>query len=126
MATSLEARAPLLDHRLVEFAARLPLEHKIVGGKGKAILRSVLYKFVPQSIVDRPKAGFGIPLSDWLRGPLRDWGESLIGEQRLKEQGYLDTAIVRRTWSDFQARRKDAHYPLWTLLMFQAWLDVWA
>jgi asparagine synthase (glutamine-hydrolysing) len=126
MATSLEARAPLLDHRLVEFAARLPLEHKIVAGKGKAILRSVLYKFVPQSLVDRPKTGFGIPLSEWLRGPLRDWGESLIGEQRLKEQGYLDTATIRQTWSDFQARRKDAHYQLWTLLMFQAWLDVWA
>jgi asparagine synthase (glutamine-hydrolysing) len=125
MATSLEARCPLLDHRLVEFAASLPLSQKVVAGTGKAVLRSVLHKFVPRALVDRPKTGFGIPLAEWLRGPLRDWAESLLAEQRLRADGYLDAKTVRKTWDDFQARRSDAHYQLWTLLMFQAWRDVW-
>jgi asparagine synthase (glutamine-hydrolysing) len=125
MATSLEARCPLLDHRLVEFAARLPLQHKVSAGKGKAVLRSLLYKYVPQPLVDRPKTGFGIPLASWLRGPLKDWGESLLDARSLESQAYVDVQVVRRTWDDFQSGKNDAHYPLWTLLMFQAWLNAW-
>lgn len=125
MANSLEARCPLLDHRLIEFAAKLPLACKIADGRGKAVLRSLLYKYVPQTLVDRPKTGFGIPLAAWLRGPLREWGESLLGRERIESQGYLDPNVVRSTWERFQGGRVNAHYPIWTLLMFQAWLDAW-
>lgn len=125
MATSLESRCPLLDHRLLEFAARLPAQFKISDGKGKAILRSILYRHVPQNLVDRPKTGFGIPLAEWLRGPLRDWAESLLSEQRLRDEGYFEVEAVRHAWSRFQSRREDLHYQLWTLLMFQSWRDAW-
>ena len=125
MATSLEARCPLLDHRVIEFAARLPLEFKVGNGKGKVILRSLLYKHVPRALVDRPKTGFGIPLAVWLRGPLRDWAESLLDRSRLAREGYLNVRAVRAAWDTFQHRGEDLHYQLWTLLMFQAWLDEW-
>jgi len=125
MATSLEARCPLLDHRLVEFAASLPLHYKVAGGQGKSILRAVLYKHVPRALVDRPKTGFGIPLAEWLRGPLRDWAEALLDERKLESQGFLNAPTVRQTWSEFKARKQDSHYQLWTLLMFQAWLEAW-
>jgi asparagine synthase (glutamine-hydrolysing) len=125
MATSLEARCPLLDYRIVEFAARVPVRLKVVGGQGKALLRALLYRHVPKVLVDRPKTGFGIPLADWLRGPLREWAEALLDEPRIAAQGYFRPGVIRRTWSDFLEQGQDLHYPLWTLLMFQAWLTEW-
>jgi len=126
MATSLEARCPLLDYRLVEFAARLPMSCKIARGQGKVILRSALHRHVPPTIVDRPKMGFGIPLADWLRGPLRDWAESLVDERRIRSAGLLDAAVVRRAWSAFLERGESFQFRLWTLLMFESWLDAWS
>lgn len=123
MAVALEARVPFLDHRVVEFAWRLPLEAKIKGGVGKRILRDILYRHVPRALIERPKAGFAIPLAEWLKGPLRDWGEALLDRRRLEEQGLFDPAVVRTLWEENLAGRRAAHTALWDLLMFQAWWD---
>ena len=124
MAVGIEARMPFLDHRLVEFAWRLPTQMKIAGGKGKLPLRRILYRHVPRALVDRPKAGFAIPLAEWLREPpLRDWVESLLQRDRLEGEGFFDTHIVRTIWDDHISSRHDRHYELWDILMFQAWLD---
>jgi asparagine synthase (glutamine-hydrolysing) len=123
MAVSLEARVPFLDHRLVEFACLLPLELKIRNGRGKWLLRELLFRHVPREIVDRPKAGFGIPLDDWLRGPLRDWSESLISTERLEREGFFKAAPIRHMWAEHLAGRGCWQYHLWDVLMFQAWLD---
>ncbi|MEK7765068.1 MAG: asparagine synthase C-terminal domain-containing protein, partial [bacterium] len=123
MAVSLEARVPLLDHRVVEFAWSLPLEAKLVGGSGKLPLRRLLDRYVPRRLVDRPKAGFGVPVGAWLRGPLRDWAEALLDEPRLAREGWLAPAPVRRIWADHLAGRADGTARLWPVLMFQAWLD---
>lgn len=123
MAVSLEAREPLLDHRLVEFAMRLPLSMKLRDGRGKYLLRKVLYNLVPPELLDRPKAGFGVPIGAWLRGPLRDWGESLISPERLASDGYLNPVMIRAAWDEHQSGRADRQHQLWTILMFQAWLD---
>ncbi|GAA0772370.1 asparagine synthase (glutamine-hydrolyzing) [Castellaniella ginsengisoli] len=122
MANSLETRVPLLDHRVVEFAARLPLSMKIRGGQGKWVLRQLLYRYVPQSLVDRPKAGFAVPLGSWLRGPLREWAEDLLQESRLLQEGYFNTKRVRETWREHLSGRADRSSKLWSILMFQAWL----
>lgn len=123
MAASLETRVPLLDHRIVEFALRLPLHQKMRGGQGKWILRRVLDRYVPPALVDGPKKGFGIPIHQWLRGPLREWAEDLLGEQRLREGGFIDPGPVRALWQQHLAGGSDWGYRLWPVLMFEAWRD---
>jgi asparagine synthase (glutamine-hydrolyzing) len=125
MAVSLEARVPLLDHRLVEYAWRIPLHMKIRHGRGKWILRQILYKYVPRRILERPKMGFGVPVSAWLRGPLQDWAETLLDENRIRREGYLNPLPIRRKWHDLLEGRGNWQYQLWNVLMFQAWLERW-
>lgn len=122
MAVGLEARVPLLDHRVVEFASRLPLSMKIRNGEGKWALRQVLYRYVNSTLVDRPKQGFGIPLAGWLRGALREWAEELLSKVALLEHGIFDPVTVRRVWEDHLAGRGNYHHRLWVVLMMQSWL----
>lgn len=123
MAVSLESRIPLLDHRVVEMAWRIPLSMKVKQGKGKWLLRRLLYKYVPPELVERPKKGFGVPIDHWLRGPLKDWAAELLAPQRIQGQGYLNPVVVQRAWQEHQEQIKDWHYWLWDLLMFQLWLE---
>ncbi len=123
MACSLETRVPFLDHRVVELAWSLPLNMKIRGNTGKWILRQILYKYVPKELIERPKAGFAIPIGQWLRGPpLRDWAESLLGEARLRQEGYFHPEPIRKVWEEHLTGRRDHTPKIWTILMFQAWL----
>jgi asparagine synthase (glutamine-hydrolysing) len=123
MAVSLEARAPLLDHRLFEFSASLPLEFKVQGTTGKRILRELLYELVPRTLVDRSKTGFGVPIDQWLRGPLREWAEDLLSPARLRADGYFDPQVVQRMWNEHVSVRRQWHYHLWVILTFNAWLS---
>jgi asparagine synthase (glutamine-hydrolysing) len=123
MAVSLEARVPLLDHRVVQFAARIPLSMTIKNGQGKWLLRRVLDKYVPSDLIERPKMGFGVPIDAWLRGPLREWAESLLDERRLREEGFFRPEPVRQKWAEHLSGTRNWQYLLWDVLQFQAWLE---
>ena len=126
MAVALEVRVPLLDHRVVEFAWRLPRAAKIHGGTNKWLLRQVLDRHVPKDLIDRPKMGFGIPLGEWLRGPLRDWAENFLDERRLREGGLLDPVRVRQYWQEHLEGRRNWQYLIWDVLMLEAWRERWS
>lgn len=123
MAHSLETRVPLLDHRIVEFALRTPLHRKIRDGQSKWLLRQVLYRHVPRTLIERPKQGFSIPLDRWLRGPLRDWAESLLTPTALEDAGWLQPAPIRTVWRQHLGGQRNHQQRLWTVLMFQAWVQ---
>jgi asparagine synthase (glutamine-hydrolysing) len=123
MSVSLETRVPLLDHRLIEFSWRLPLSAKLGAGRTKRLLRAVLDQYVPAHLIDRPKKGFNLPIGAWLRGPLRPWAEAQLDATRIRREGIFDVAVVHSAWRDHLSGRRDMHMRLWTILMFQAWLD---
>lgn len=125
MAVSLEARVPLLDYRLVEFTSRLPLNFKIYRGQGKRILRSILARYVPSGLFERPKMGFGLPLAQWLRGPLRAWAEDLLDATKLRQEGVFNPTPVRQAWMEHVSGKRNCAVPLWGVLMFQAWQREW-
>jgi asparagine synthase (glutamine-hydrolysing) len=121
MAVSLETRVPFLDHRVAELAARIPLDMKIRGGTGKHILRRLLYREAPQALFERPKAGFAMPVGEWIRGPLRPWAEELLDHGRMAQEGWFDADIVHRRWQQHLKGQRDSTPALWAILMFQAW-----
>lgn len=125
MANSLEVRSPLLDHRVIEYAWKLGRKHKIHSGQGKHILREILSKYVPERLVDRPKKGFGVPISTWFRGPLKEWVYSLLDEDRIKQQGIFHPAPILDALDAHMSKKRNYQYPLWTMLMFQAWYERW-
>jgi asparagine synthase (glutamine-hydrolysing) len=122
MAVSLEARVPLLDHRVVEFALGLPLHYKFRAGDQKWILKQVLYRYVPPKMVERPKMGFGVPIDHWLRGPLKEWAAALLSPERLRAYGFFDVSAIRAKWEDHCSGKRNWEYLLWTVLVFQDWL----
>jgi asparagine synthase (glutamine-hydrolysing) len=123
MAVSLETRVPFLDHRLAAVAARVPIGMKIVNGKGKMVIRRILNRYVPQELTERPKAGFGIPVGEWIKGPLKGWADELLSEQRLRSSGYFDPAVIARRHRAHLSGHRDSSAALWTVLMFEAWRD---
>jgi asparagine synthase (glutamine-hydrolysing) len=126
MAVGLEGRVPLLDHRVVAYSWSLPGALKLRGGRSKWLLRRVLDRYVPRSLIDRPKMGFGVPIDAWLRGPLREWAESLLTPARLAGYGFVRVAPVQRAWREHLEGSRNWQYPLWTVLMLQAWRERWA
>lgn len=126
MGVSLETRLPLLDHRVLEFAWTLPLSMKMRAGQGKWILRQVLNRYVPKNLIERPKMGFGVPLAEWLRGPLKGWAAELLGRSRLEREGYFRPRPISQKWNEHLSGRRNWSYPLWDVLMFQAWLEAGA
>ena len=123
MAVSLEARVPLLDHRVVEFAAAVPTSMKVRNGQGKWLLKEVLYRHIPKELVDRPKVGFGVPIHKWLREDLREWCEDMLAPDRMRRQGYIDAEYVQKMWREHLSGKHNWHSCLWEVLMFQAWLE---
>ena len=122
MSVGLEVRVPLLDHNVMEFAWSLPESFKFRNGKSKWILRKVLYKHVPSALIERPKAGFSVPIEKWLRGPLKDWGENLLDQRKLKLEGIFKPFTIKKTWEDMQNGTRQGR-AIWTILMLQSWLD---
>ena len=125
MAVALEVRVPILDHRVVELSWRLPSRLKMRRGKGKWLLRQVLYRRVPASLVERPKMGFSVPIDAWLRGPLREWASDLLAPASVRRGGVLDPTAAAAAWQAFQEGRGPSGLELWALLMFRAWEDRW-
>jgi len=123
MAVGLEMRAPLLDHRVVETAWRMPRSLCLKGGKGKIALRRLLARRVPEELFDRPKQGFGIPVNDWLRGPLRGWASDMLGPARLRRDGLLDAEAIGKCWKEHLSGTRNWGGKLWSILMFNAWFD---
>jgi asparagine synthase (glutamine-hydrolysing) len=112
---------PLLDHRVVEFAATLPIDMNITGAQGKGLLRDVLYRYVPRELMERPKMGFGVPIDAWLRGPLREWAEDLLDPVAMAQDGYLNPVPIQQKWREHLSGARNWQYHIWTVLQFQAW-----
>ncbi len=123
MASSLETRIPFLDHNLIEYVWKIPQSLKLKNGQGKWILRQILNKYVPKNLTERPKMGFGVPIDTWLRGPLRDWAENLLNENKLKQEGYFNSRLIRDKWEEHLSKKKNWQHHLWSVLMFEAWID---
>ena len=123
MANSLETRIPFLDRRVIELSWRIPMKMKIDGAQGKLILKNILYQYVPKKLIERPKAGFGVPLDRWLREDLKDWASDLLSEQKIKQQGFIDSKQVKKIWSEHLSGRGNWQYHLWDILMFQSWQE---
>ena len=123
MASSVETRVPFLDHRIVEYSWKIPHSIKFRNGKSKWILRKILKNYVPENLTDRPKKGFGIPLNDWLKGPLKDWAENLLDEKKTFVRRFFNSKIIRQKWEDYLSNKNKSLYDLWNVLMFQAWRD---
>lgn len=123
MRVGLEVRVPLLDHGVVELAWRIPLELKLRDGSGKWLLKKLLHRYVPRELVERPKMGFSVPIDAWLRGPLREWAETYLSVDRIRAEGFLDAGVVRQTWEEHLNGSVNRGGPLWTILMFQVWLE---
>jgi asparagine synthase (glutamine-hydrolysing) len=123
MACSLEGRVPLLDHRIADFAAGLSIEFKYREGKGKWILREVLYRYVPRELIERPKKGFSLPIAEWLRGSLKEWANSLLDSERIDAEGFLESTLIQAKWQEHLSGKRDWSSQLWSVLMFQLWLE---
>ena len=123
MANSLETRAPFLDPKIIEFSSKIPLNMKIRDGQGKWALRQVLYRYLPKKLFERPKAGLSIPIEDWLRGPLKEWAENLINTKRIQNEGFFNSEYIRIIWEQHISKKYNWSTKLWSILMFQSWLE---